>query len=67
MAGAMVRVVLTGGMYPVSLFENTMMRIRAEREVSPRRAAILKAFFLRNRIFFVPEEVLDVKLNERCV
>lgn len=64
MAGAMVRAVLTGGMYPVSLFENTMMRIRAEREVSPRRAAILKAFFLRNRIFSIPEEVLDVKLNE---
>ncbi len=64
MAGAMVRAVLAGGMYPVSLFENTMMRIRAEREVSPRRAAILKAFFLRNRTFSVPEEVLDVKLNE---
>lgn len=41
-----------------------MMRIRAEREVSPRRAAILKAFFLRNQMFAVPKEVLDVKLNE---
>ncbi len=64
MAGAVVRAVLTDGPYPVSLLEQTMLRIRAEQNVTYGRAAILKAFFLKNREFKVPEEVLKVELNE---
>ena len=65
MAGAVARSVLTGGMYPVSLFEQTMMRIRAEQTVSYGRAAIIKAFLTKNNQFHVPKEVLTVELNEQ--
>lgn len=65
MAGAVARAILTGGMYPVSLFEQTMMRIRAEQKVTYGRAAILKAFLMKNQQFQVPEEVLTVELNEQ--
>ena len=65
MAGAVARSVLTGGMYPVSLFEQTMMRIRAEQNVSYGRAAIIKAFLTKNDQFHVPKEVLTVELNEQ--
>lgn len=65
MAGAVLRAILSGGAYPAELFEQTMLRIRAEREITPGRAAILKAFFLNNREFKIPEEVLTVQLNEQ--
>ncbi len=64
MAGAVVRAVLTDGPYPVSLMEQTMLRIRAEQNVTYGRAAILKAFFLKNSEFKVPEGALRVELNE---
>ncbi len=65
MAGAVMRAILTDGPYPVSLLEQTMLRIRAEKEVTYGRAAILKAFFLKNREFQIPKEVLQVELNEQ--
>ncbi len=65
MAGAVTRAILSGGEYPVSLLEQTMLRIRAEQNITYGRAAILKAFFLKNREFNVPEEVLTVELNEQ--
>ena len=65
MAGAVARAILTGGMYPVSLFEQTMMRIRAEQTITYGRAAIIKAFLTKNDQFHIPEEVLTVELNEQ--
>lgn len=65
MAGSVVRAILSGGPYPVSLLEQTMLRIRAEQNVTYGRAAILKAVFLKNREFQVPEEVLQVELNDQ--
>ena len=64
MAGAAARAVFTGGQYPAALLENTMLRIRAEREVTRGRAAIIKAYYLRNENPFCPKEVLTVALNE---
>ena len=64
MAGATARAILTGGMYPASLFDQAMMRIRAEQNVSYGRAAIIKAFLIKNDQFHIPEEVLQVELNE---
>ena len=46
MAGAMMRAVLTGGPYPVSVFQNIMIRIRAqqgEEKINPRREGISTA------------------------
>ena len=64
MAGAMLRSVLTGGLYPASLLEQTMVRLRAEREISRGKAAILKAYYLKNTHPDCPKEVLTVGLNE---
>lgn len=65
MAGAVVRAILSNSPYPVSLLEQTILRIRAEQNVTYGRAAILKAFFTKNREFHVPEEVLQVELNDQ--
>lgn len=64
MAGAVARAIFSGTPYPASLLEATMLRIRAERDVTPGRAAILKAYFLNNPTTQCPEEVLHVSLNE---
>ena len=64
MAGAVARAIFSGTPYPFSLLEATMLRIRAERDITPGRAAILKAFYLRNPNEQCPEEVLHVSLNE---
>ena len=64
MAGATARAIFMGTAYPASLLEATMLRIRAEREITPGRAAILKAYYLRNSNDLCPKEVLTVSLNE---
>ena len=64
MAGAVARAVFTGSLYPASLLEATMLRIRAERDITPGRAAILKAYYTKNPHDLCPKEVLTVSLNE---
>ena len=64
MAGAVARAIFTGTNYPASLLEAVMLRIRAEREITPGRAAILKAYYLKNTNPNCPKEVLTVGLNE---
>lgn len=64
MAGATARAIFQGTAYPASLLEATMLRIRAEREITPGRAAILKAYYLKNSNDLCPKEVLTVSLNE---
>ena len=64
MAGAVARAIFSGGSYPVSLLEAVMLRIRAERNITWGRAAIIKAYYLKNPHTDCPEEVLTVSLNE---
>lgn len=64
LAGAVARAIFTGTNYPASLLEAVMLRIRAEREITPGRAAILKAYYLKNTNPYCPKEVLTVGLNE---
>lgn len=64
MAGATARAVFSGGCYPASLLEGVMLRIRAERNITWGRAAILKAYYLKNPHEDCPKEVLTVSLNE---
>lgn len=59
MAGAAARAIFSGTDYPASLLAATMLRIRAERNVTPGRAAILKAYFIKNL-----KEDISVSLNE---
>ena len=64
MAGATARSIFSGGRYPASLLEATMLRIRAERHITWGRAAIIKAYYLNNPHEDCPKEVLTVSLNE---
>lgn len=64
MAGATARAVFSGGLYPASLLEAVMLRIRAERNITWGRAAIIKAYYLKNPHKDCPEAVLTVSLNE---
>ena len=64
LAGATARAIFTGQRYPAALLEQTMIRIRAEHEISRGKAAIIKAYFLKNTNKDCPKEVLTVALNE---
>ena len=64
MAGATARAVFSGGLYPASLLEAVMLRIRTERNITWGRASILKAYYLKNPHKDCPKEVLTVSLNE---
>lgn len=63
-SGATVRAVFSGTPYPVSLMEAVLLRIRAERNVTWGKAAIIKAYYLKNPHEDCPKEVLTVSLNE---
>lgn len=63
MAGATARAVFSGGPYPASLLEAVMLRIRAEQDITWGRAAIIKAYYLKNPHEDCPKEVLTVSLN----
>ena len=64
LSGAVTRAVLEGARYPAALLEAVTLRIRAERDVTPAKAAIIKAYYLKNQNPKVPKEVLTVSLNE---
>ena len=64
LAGDLLRAVLTGGRYPATLLNGVTMRIRAEQDVTRGRAAILKAYYLRNAPTDLNKEVFTVSLNE---
>lgn len=49
MTGAVVKAIMSGQNYPVSLLQNTLLRIRADHDVTYARAAIVKAYLTRNR------------------
>lgn len=63
LAGEVLRAVLNNTRYPMTLLNGVTLRIRAEREVTRGRAAILKAYYLQNPHPDVPKEVLTVSLN----
>lgn len=64
LAGDLLRAVLTDGRYPATLLNGVTMRIRAEQDVTRGRAAILKAYYLRNSPTDLNKEVFTVSLNE---
>lgn len=57
LAGGMVKAMLSGGPYPNSLLATVLGRIRAEQEVGYFRAALLKAFLIRNKQMEVPMSI----------
>ncbi len=63
MSGAVLRAVLTNTAYPAALINNIMIRIRAEKDISPEKAAIIKAYWLMHGKD-ENKEVLNVSVNE---
>lgn len=67
MTSAVFEAILSGGKYPENLYSNTLIRIRAEQgKVTRGRAAITKAYLIRNRANQEIKEGLFVALNENC-
>lgn len=64
LAGDLLRAVLTGGRYPATLLYGVTLRIRAEQNVTRGRAAVIKAYYLRNYPTELNKEVYTVSLNE---
>ncbi len=64
LAGGMARAILTGGIYPQNLLPVVLERIRAEHNVTYFRAALLKAFLVRNKRMEVSVS-LDVNRTDR--
>ncbi|WP_254509349.1 type I-C CRISPR-associated protein Cas8c/Csd1 [Anatilimnocola floriformis] len=54
LAGEVARSIFGGWPYPQFLFNAIVRRIRADSELNPRRAAVIKAFLIRNSQLEVP-------------
>ena len=63
LSGATARAVIMGTPYPRALFNAAMLRIKAERDVTRGKAAIIKAYLLRQPNFEYKEEC-QVSLNK---
>lgn len=61
LSGDVMRAILKGERYPETLLQSALRRIRAEREVSYPRAALLKAYLIRN----LKDKEIAVSLNEK--
>jgi len=59
LGGDVMRAILKGQLYPETLMQGALRRIRAEREVSFPRAALLKAYLIRN----LNDQEITVSLN----
>lgn len=65
LAGDLLLAILNDTPYPATLLDGVVLRIRAEREITRGRAAILKAWYLRNSKDEQLKEVMTVELNEQ--
>jgi CRISPR-associated protein Csd1 len=65
LSGAALRAILSGAPYPRALYENILLRIRADRKINRARAATIKAYLLKNDTNPEHKEVLTVALNEQ--
>lgn len=64
LAGELVRAIVMNYKYPSTLINAIDMRIKADRNITYVRAAIIKAYYIKNTNKYVPKEVLTVSLNK---
>ena len=64
LSGATLRAIFSGKSYPEALYSNVILRVKAERDISRGKAAIIKACLTRSQKERF-EEVLTVSLNEQ--
>ncbi len=62
LAGAVMRSILEGTPYPATLFSSTLLRIKAEHDISYPRAKLIKAFLIHNK-----ERKLTVSLDKENI
>ncbi|ABO49539.1 CRISPR-associated protein, Csd1 family [Desulforamulus reducens MI-1] len=67
LGGVLMRAILSGTPYPMSLYSSMISRIRADQEVNYVRAAVIKACLVRHERFYNKgnEVELTVALNEQ--
>lgn len=64
LSGQIFQSVITGGLYPVTMLQQTVRRVRATQDVTRVQAGILKAYLNRfYRIHITKEEEIKVALN----
>ena len=68
LSGDMLKSMISGTRYPETIFNQTMLRIRAERKITQGKAAVIKGYILRNTEYY-PErdkikEVATVSLQQ---
>ena len=70
LSGEVLRSILMNTRYPATLHNGVTLRIRAEHEITRSRAAVIKAYLLKNYhylpIYSTLKEVLTVELNDSC-
>lgn len=59
------KAVINDTFYPAAILNSVQMRIMAEHDITPQRAAIIKAYYMKNKNKNVPEEVLTMSLNRQ--
>ena len=64
LGGALLGAILNDWRYPEALYESILIRIRAEHEVPSGKAAIIKAYLIKNTNCGSYKEVLSMALNE---
>lgn len=64
LGGSLLSAILNDWRYPEALYESVLIRIRAEHEISSGKAAIIKAYLLKNKNCGSYKEVLSMALNE---
>lgn len=62
-AGELIRAIVDNTRYPATLLNEIALRIRAEHDINQMKAAVIKAYYLKNQHKDVPKEVLTVALN----
>lgn len=66
LAGDVLDAILNNRNYPDTLYYGVQSRISAERNINWGKAAIIKAYLLKNSHNIIPKEEITVELNETC-
>jgi CRISPR-associated protein Csd1 len=65
LTGSLMHAILNDTPYPAALFQGVIIRVRADRDINRKRAAIIKAYLLKIQTNDNLREVLTVQLNEQ--
>lgn len=64
LGGSVARAIITGEVYPQILLNQTILRVKAEAEITQPRASIIKGYLTRKSRFLKKKEELTMYLNE---